>query len=187
MSNVYVAISMTNGMVYHMTILGEGRFPSQPRDGFWQPDLDGEVNPTGLWRREVNDTVISFEVNKASYVWAKATPDRPAALPTGWRVLSDDEHQQFETDRVYRNALIVDEKGVLKHDIVRARDCHRGYVRKQRATAMVELDAKWMKFKGQGKDSDAAAVETQRQGWRDAPADQRIEAAQSVDDLKKLL
>jgi hypothetical protein len=51
---------------------------------------------------------------------------------------------------------------------------------------MVELDGQWTRATGQGKQAEADAVEAERQKWRDAPADPRIEAAQSVEELKQV-
>lgn len=180
--NVRVAISMTDGRVFHMLVVGRGRFAALPRDGFWSVELDGAGQPTGYYVRDANDpAVISHEINKSSYLWVK-TEGNPV-LPVSWRPITEAEAQLFDEDRTYRDALVFKDD-MIRHDLVRARDCHRRWVRKQRMQAMAVLDAEWMKAMGQNK--DIKDVESKRQRWRDAPADPRIEKAKSIDDLKQI-
>jgi hypothetical protein len=51
---------------------------------------------------------------------------------------------------------------------------------------MVELDGQWTRATGQGKKAEQDAVEAERQKWRDAPADPRIDVAQTVEELKQI-
>jgi hypothetical protein len=59
-------------------------------------------------------------------------------------------------------------------------------IRKERKVTLRDLDAKWMRATGQKDNAAADAIEAERQKWRDAPADPRIDAAQSVEELKQI-
>ena len=114
----------------------------------------------------------------------EACPETPGgAGVTGWRILRDGD---VPADRTYRDALI-DTGEAIVHDMGRARAVHRGRIRARRAEAMRELDAKWMRATGQGKVAEADAIEALRQQWRDAPADPRIDAAETTSELTRAI
>lgn len=188
MSELYVAATWSDGSVSHHAIQLEGRFPSQPKGG-WSKAEGGLA-----WKREATDANIEYEM--ARYAFYRMNTDGLGLM--GWRRLSQAEHDLFEQDRpngkpttrpytggTYRNAL-VDRAGKIEHDIVKARDCCREELRRQRRNAMLVLDGQWMGATGQGKKAEADAVEAERQKWRDAPADPRIDAAGSVEELKQI-
>jgi len=183
MSEVYVVATLNDGSVAHVAFQTEGRFPSQPKGG-WRPKADGLT-----WERNASDANIEYELARIAQMLAVPEKDRdgnilkPGRVLSGWRRITQSEHEQFERDRAYRAAL-VDRNGKIEHDIVKARQCHRDKLRHERANAMPLLDADWMRAAGQGKDT--GAVEAERQKWRDAPADPRIEAAQTVEELKQI-
>jgi len=184
MSEVYIAVTVTtSGEVYHLAIQTEMRAPSRPRGDGWVFDEKRNV-----WTNPIGDTYIEYFIALNERQWAHRKDSRSglsysAVTVVSWRRLTQQEHEQFNKDRRYRNALR-DNAGKIEYDIAAARECHRDKLRHERANAMPLLDADWMRAAGQGKDT--GAVEAERQKWRDAPADPRIEAAQSVDELKQI-
>ena len=112
----------------------------------------------GMWGRDPTPDVIEREVRQAH-----------GADAIKWRII-DDADLPARDD--YRDSIVDDGKS-LRHDMPKAREKHRTLLRHERARTLPELDAKWMRAVGQR--------------WRDAPADPRIDAAGSVDDLRALL
>lgn len=88
-------------------------------------------------------------------------------------------------DRTYRNGWQAS-GGLVRHDIAKCRTLHRDRLRALRKPLLEALDAQWMRAKGQGNEDAAAVIEARRQALRDAPADPRIEAAKSVEELKAI-
>lgn len=158
-----VAITRADGGVSIMSFVVEGRGDALPSGAVW---FGG-----GNWVREPNDENIQSEV-------AKSVPDH-----VSWRRITDAE---IPADRTYRDALADDGKA-LSHDMAKAREIQREQLRHERAGIFPSLDADWMKAVGQGKADEAAAIEATRQALRDAPADPRIEAARTTDDLKTVV
>jgi hypothetical protein len=87
------------------------------------------------------------------------------------------------TDRTFRDAWIVNGHGVAV-DMPRARDVHRGHIRRNRVAALRALDAAYQKASDAGDTKAAAAISAHRQKWRDAPAHPDIDAAKTPDQLK---
>jgi len=174
-NEIYIVAAWSDGSVSHEAIQLVGRFPSKPK-GEWV--YSGEL----LWTRQPTDSTIEYELSRTEM--RRAQLDNLALVH--WRRLTQSEHDLFGVDRVYRNAL-VDRNGKIEHDLLKARECHRSEIRRHRRNAMLELDGRWMGATGQGKKKEADAIEAERQKWRDAPADPRIEAAKSVEELKTLV
>lgn len=101
---------------------------------------------------------------------------------TDFSVMYDDE---FPKDRTFRDAWKLN-AGVVDHDMAKARVIHRDRIRSQRVTAFVSLDGQWMAATARNDAVEARRIEAQRQTLRDAPADPRIDAAATVEDLKKV-
>ena len=97
--------------------------------------------------------------------------------------LPDDRVGEGET---YRDGLEHDGTKLV-HSIAKCREIKRTHLRIERTDKLFELDGRWMRATGQGKKAEADAVEAERQKWRDAPADPRIDAAQSVEELKQIM
>jgi len=172
MNEVYIAVQVSDGMVYHHAFQTRGRFPGRPKGGW-------VLSETGEWTREATEANIEFELARGELLWGKR------ALIIGWRILSDAEHAMFEKDRAYRNALVDGPNG-LAHDMPKARELHRARIRKSRTLALPALDVEWSRAVAKGDQKSAALVETQRQQWRDATADPRIEQAKTIEELKAL-
>ena len=96
--------------------------------------------------------------------------------------LPDDRVGEGET---YRDGLVHD--GVkLGHNVVKCREIKRTHLRIERTDKLFELDGQWMRAVGQKDKAEEDRIEAERQKWRDAPADSRIEAAQTVEELKQI-
>jgi len=176
MSAVKVAISMDDGTLAVMEFLVTGRSPTPPSGAVWI------AASAELWRREPNDENIAAEIVKS--MPAFNTYGDPQPQPVWWFIV---DAKQIPTDRTYRNAWVgTNGKDGITHDMPKAREYHRTLLRHDRQRKLMELDGKWHRATGQGKKAEADAVESERQKWRDAPADPRIEAAQSVEELKQI-
>lgn len=87
----------------------------------------------------------------------------------------------FPTDDTFRNAWRFHD-GKIGHDMAKAREIHRDRIRRHRAELMGVLDIQFMRAVEEGSDTKAISAEKKR--LRDAPADPRIEAAKTVDELR---
>jgi hypothetical protein len=183
--SVFVAIVVSSGAVYHAEMVMEARMAGKPRLAGWIPDP-----VQGTWHRAPTDANIEAEVRDLERYWssrvnADGTPHADAVTVVSWRRIETAERVMFQHDRTYRNALVMDGDKIA-HDMPKARECHRNHLRRLRSHELPELDAQWMRATGQGKAKEAADIEARRQQWRDAPADPRIDAAQSIEALKSL-
>ena len=133
-------------------------------------------SPTGepyFW--PVNDNTVRLRCKQEGHDMVRWAVIRYSDIP-------DDRYDEGET---YRDGLEHDGTK-LAHNIGKCREIKRKHLRIARESKFLELDGKWMRAQGQGKKADADAVEAERQKWRDAPADPRIEAAQTVEELKQI-
>jgi hypothetical protein len=127
----------------------------------------------GIWRRPASPTNIAEEVGRTDF----------GSPVVSWQLITDDS---LQADRDYRNALVC-ESGVLKHDISRARERCRELLRGERTNVMPQLDGEFMRVLGQkGPSQELGDIEAERQKWRDAPADPRIDAATTIAELKQI-
>jgi hypothetical protein len=103
-----------------------------------------------------------------------------------WRVIDGEVSLRDE----YRDAWLDHDGSAPTHDMPKAREVHREHIRARRAPLLAEQDLALMLV-----DEDetlTAAVRLQRRRaviakkklLRDAPADPRIEAAQTIDELR---
>ena len=91
------------------------------------------------------------------------------------------------SDRSYRNAWVADvANGTIRHDLTKARELHRDYMRHARTPLLLELDIQYMRADEQGPLGNAAKAKIliQKQALRDVTSDTAIEAAQTVEALK---
>jgi len=173
-SNVKIALNMDDGTVAIMSFCTQGRSPTLPFGAAWLND------DSGRWARPPTDANIKAELAKTFPGVNGVGKIKPK--PVGFALV---EHTNIPADRTYRNALRFDGR-TFTHDLDHCKRIHADRIRRDRAAALVELDGQWMRATGQ-KDSTAAdAIEAERQKWRDAPADPRIDAAQSVEELKQI-
>jgi hypothetical protein len=186
---LYIAVtvaapSLPTGEVYHLALQSELRAPSRPTGPDWSFDEKRQV-----WSNPLKDRYIEYVIAKNENQWSHRREDRskPAynigLSVVSWRKLSKEDHEKFNVDRRYRNAMR-DRDGKLEYCIHTARECHRNYMRRMRQNNLPMLDIQWMRAMAAGDTEHAAAIEMVRQRWRDAPIDPRIDAAQSVAELK---
>lgn len=183
---VYIAVETSLGTVDRIEFATQGRFPSPPRVPGWVYDPADDH-----WLRADNDANIQAEIDDLNRYFGSLTlkdgsphPDR--RMLGKWVRLTDAQRAVTEQDRAFRRAVVMLD-GALQHDVAAARECVRRVLRHRRGQAMPELDAQWMRATGQGDKAAAKRIEAERQRWRDAPADPRIEAAQTLDELRALL
>lgn len=184
----YIVISRTDGSVAHMAFQMVGRFPRAP-NGFWtllddslwaslKTFLTGALTSRPAWAtygREPTDQAINHEVMRLDAGWmARGEPGL-----ISWRRISEAEHFMFNEHRRHRDAL-EDAGGTIRHNMPRARELHRDLLRHQRVEKLMALDGQ---FNAARTKQAQDAIEAKRQALRDAPADPRIDAAVSVQDL----
>lgn len=84
-------------------------------------------------------------------------------------------------DRYFRDAWKFDSSKGAKVSPSDAIKVKQSKVRSERAEKFAELDAEWMKYKGQGNEVEAAKVEAKRQKLRDAPDDIKTQLSGKTD------
>lgn len=176
MSEVYICIALSDGSVAHLAYQTIMRAPKHP-GGPWQGP-----NARGEYTRGASDTAIEFEVARSSRHWQQ---DGKATI--GWRKLTLAEHEMFNRDRNYRNAM-EDVPGVgLKHNMVKARQLHRAVLRHWNGDRLMTLDREWVDAAAKKDNQKADEIEAKRQTLRDFVNDPRIDAASTLEQLKALV
>ena len=165
--SIYIAMTMPDASVQIMTFAVIGRGNVLPQGATW-------LKEPGHWLRDPTDATIEYEIRQVF---------PGAEKPVSWRRFELGEIK--EQDRVFRDAWRDNGKSIEPH-LPTAKKLKADMIRKERRAALRDLDAEWMRATGQGKKAEADAIEAERQKWRDAPADPRIDAAQSVEELKLL-
>lgn len=134
----------------------------------------------GLWERPCDGSTLADEVIRAfPGVDAETGALRPRVVM--FRVLPDD-YRPVEPE--FRGARVDTGAGHLQIDMEKARECWRNKLRQDRRALLVELDALHTRAVGQGNAAEAKRIEAQRQRLRDMPADPRISAAKTLDELR---
>lgn len=90
---------------------------------------------------------------------------------------------QVPTDRTYRDAWTPN----LTVDMEKARSIQRDRVRAARAPLLQALDVEYMKALEMGDTAAMEFIAGEKQALRDAPADPRINAASTPEELKAIL
>jgi hypothetical protein len=91
------------------------------------------------------------------------------------------------TDRTYRNAWVADlVNGSIGHDMPKAREIHKNYMRRARTPLLADLDTQYMRADEAGNGASKAQIAAQKQALRDVTADPGIAAAQTVEELKQV-
>lgn len=159
---VPLAVTCENGdfVIHYFITKGRGTF--LPSGAQWVTSTMWERLPT---EENIKDNLYNSFLDRPVVSWRRISPN------------------DVPEDREFRNAWM-DNGQTITHDMEKAKEIKRTHIRHERARAMVELDAQYMKALGQGKDT--SAVEKKRQEWRDAPADPRITQAKTIDDLKAI-
>jgi hypothetical protein len=100
-----------------------------------------------------------------------------------WRIVPDDF---ADTDRTFRNAWKDGRNGKPDHDMPKAREITRIHLRKERLKEFCRLDHVYRLAEEAGDQEVKREVATVKQKFRDVTDDPRIEAAQTVEELKAL-
>lgn len=85
----------------------------------------------------------------------------------------------------YRDAWEIS-AGKIEPSIIKAREVHKNILRRQRAPVLAALDLEINKALSQGRNQDVIRYEAERQRLRDVTARPEIDAATSIEDLKKI-
>jgi len=173
---IYLVARWSDGSVSHEAMQIVGRFPAQPTERGWRAAGDG------TWVR------ASSDANCIEYLArvAQRRLELDNITMTGWRRLADDEHRMFERDREYRDAM-EDAGGRIGHNMPKARELHRSRLRHINGDRFLRLDREWVNASASGNAAEARDVENKRKALRDMVDDPRIEAAQTLDDLKAVM
>lgn len=91
--------------------------------------------------------------------------------------------EQVPADRTYRDAWQAAGAGLVV-DMDRARSIHRDRMRVKRKPMLEALDVDYVRADERGDPAAKAQVVARKQALRDAPADPRIDAAQTPEELK---
>jgi hypothetical protein len=107
----------------------------------------------------------------------------PHLLPLkGWRYAVPED---VPRDRSYRNAWRDDGKAIV-HDMPKAREIHREHIRARRKPLLESLDVEMMRAleRDDPFDPERTRIVLRKQRLRDATDDPRIEAAQTIEELR---
>lgn len=93
------------------------------------------------------------------------------------------------SDRTYRKAWVADvAAGVVSHDMVKAREIHKNFMRAARTPLLAPLDTAYMKAdeKGAAGATEKRTIVAQKQTLRDVTTLPEISTAATVEDLKQV-
>ena len=88
---------------------------------------------------------------------------------------------------VFYGALVVDEDNMLAYDMVKARNIWRDILRRLREPKLQELDLAYQRADESGNTALKAEIVTNKNILRDCTANPDIEAATSLNDLRRTL
>lgn len=154
---------------------------------------DGKVWVVGSGRLE--DLQRQFgesfgESDLRALVLRKSIPEGAEAIemPKGWEPPSD---------RTFRDAwrgkgksgegVEHPECDLIEVDMPHAREIHRGWLRRKRISMLAELDVQYQRADEAGDKGAKQGIAKEKQRLRDLPADPRIEAAKTPDELKAIV
>lgn len=163
MSELYILVKFSDDSVAHVALQTEIRAAG------------GILTP--IW----TDAKIATEIGRYASVWI-----RDGKVVASWRPLSPAEHEQFNQDRPYRDAM-EDVGGVLKHNMPKARLLHQAILRHRNGDRFMTLDREWVDAAASGDKQKADAIEVTRKMLRDSVNDPRIATANTVEELKQIV
>lgn len=106
--------------------------------------------------------------------------------PVSWEFVPND-YMHEDDDYTYRNAWVHAPGGKKpNHDMPKAREIHRVYLRKARLAEFCRLDNDYRIADEANDQAEKARIGAHRQAFRDVTEDPRIEAATTVEELKAL-
>lgn len=170
---IYLVARWSDGSVSHEAMQLAGRFPAQPAETGWRFAGDG------TWVRASSDANINQYLGRV----AQRRLELDGLTLVGWRRITAQEHAMFERDRTYRDAM-ADDGVTLSHDMTKARELHRAFIRHQNGDRFMTLDREWVDASASGDTAKAQQIAAQRDALRNFVNDPRIDAAQTLDELK---
>lgn len=178
MAEFYLIARWSNGTISHESMQLAMRAPGKPIEPEWSLYEDG------VWRREPTPAAIESYLARVAERVAR-DPDSRGVTLLGWRPASEEDRAMVHKDRDYRNAL-EDAGGKLRHNMVKARELHRQVLRHINGDRLLRLDRQWLDASAEGKKAQADSVQAIRQGLKNLVNDPRIDAAQTIDELKAI-
>ena len=138
---------------------------------------DGGVSLMTINDAELQDEIdlffaVQIEVDKWAESWG--------SLPVAWAIVTD-----APNNREYREAWVLN-NGRVVADMPKARAVHRAKIREVRNKRLDNLDKDTIKAIDDDDTPTRQQIKAQKQRLRDAPADARIDAAQSIAELRAL-
>lgn len=142
--------------------------------------VETEYHVDGSIHKQYNITPEYIDAIIAKYNW------QGGEAAVSWELVPND-YLTDDTDVTYRNAW-VHKKGSKKpdHDMSKAREIQRVYLRKARMAEFCRLDNDYRIADEAGNIAEKQRIGRERQAFRDVTEDPRIEAASTVEELKAL-
>lgn len=172
LSTTLVAVSLDDGSLSILSFLTVGRGTTLPYGAQW-------IEP-GVWQREPNDTNVFHEISRAFPFMSDTGSTLPK--PTGYRVVTTLEVPQ---DRTYRDAWMHDGVTIIHH-MGKAKEIHRNILRAERAPLLADLDVQYQKADEKNDAAEKMDIAKRKQELRDITKLPSIEAATTIEDLKKI-
>lgn len=91
----------------------------------------------------------------------------------------------WQPDKTFRNAWSI-KGGKIDVDMPKAREIHRARIRRRRERLLRALDAEYQRADERSDAAEKLRIAARKQSLRDAPADPRIDAAQTPEALKAI-
>ena len=107
-----------------------------------------------------------------------------AKIPQGAIDIQIVDESVIPTDRTFRNAWKAG-NGVVEHDMEKCRELHRERLRDLRKPKLDALDVDFMRALESG--APTGAITAKKQALRDVTSDSRLDAAQTVEELKLVI
>lgn len=126
------------------------------------------------WEKEPTKENIELEIKKSQVAWSSPMKS--------WRIIKDEEIPQ---DRTYRNAW-EDKKDKIGHNMDKAKEQHRDFLRRQREPLMEKLDIEYLRADEAGNQQKKKDIIKEKQRLRDITALPEIDNAQTIEELKKI-
>jgi hypothetical protein len=141
-----------------------------------------EYNPDGSVHRHYDPTPEYIQSLLDKYVREGCW--REGRVPVSWRIVPNDYP---DTDRYFRDAWKDGDRGKPDVDMPKAREIHRGVLRRLRVPRLEALDADYMQADERADPQAKRSLALQKQALRDVTADPRIDAAQTPEELRAVI
>jgi hypothetical protein len=148
---------------------------------------NGNVLPEGAawvgpewWIRSPEPALIEKQILK----WRALDSKAPRPAPIRWFIA---ESKDIPTDREYRNSQVAHPtEAKVEHDMTIAKELHREKLRTERVERLLLLDYDWMAATRAKDQVTIDAIDAKKVELLNITDDPRIEAAQTIDELKSV-